>query len=101
MAQFLIFVYTLIIFLSLFLVEAEHRMPFFTPSYTLIFFFEDIKMRYINTGDVCFSVQDGPKRPSQKAKSHTQYIQKTGQLIPKQDRGPTTIYANHTQTWHY
>jgi len=33
MAQFLMFVYALIIFLSLFLVEAStHRMPFFTPS---------------------------------------------------------------------
>jgi hypothetical protein len=45
-------------------------------------------MRYINTGDEYFLVQGVPKRPPQRTKSRTKYIQEeTGQSIPKQDIG--------------
>jgi len=40
-----------------------------------IYFFEDEKMEYINTGSVCFSVQGVPKRPPHKTSCHTKYIQ--------------------------
>jgi len=51
----------------------------YTLSFYLIFFFEEIKMGYINKGDVNSSVQDVPTRTPQPKKSHTRYIQDYGQ----------------------
>ena len=40
-----------------------------------LFFFEEIKMEYINKGDVISSVQNVPPRTPLPTKSHTRYIQ--------------------------
>jgi len=50
---------------------------------TANFFFEEIKMGYINKGDVISSVQDVPPRTPLPKKSHTRYIQDYGQSRPK------------------
>jgi len=47
------------------------------------FFFEEIKMGYINKGDVVSSVQGVPTRTPQPNKCHTRYLQNYGQSRPK------------------
>jgi len=54
-----------------------------TDNFTKHFFFEEIKMEYINKGDVISSVQDVTPRTPLPTKSHTRYIQDYGQSRPK------------------
>ena len=54
----------------------------FTHNFST-FFFEEIKMGYINKGDEISSVQDVPPRTPLPDKSYTRYIQDYGQSRPK------------------
>jgi hypothetical protein len=82
--------------------EPRENKLFQLKPYDNFFFFEDIKMEYINTGNANFSIQGVSKRASQTTKCHTKYIHELHvSQYPNRLKGPTTISANHKQTWHY